>query len=169
MEQVPLDARGRGEVYLALWDGSLDATPTLLKYALSTMQSPASPRITIIYRGYDFHSIDARRHSGRPRLFGLSQDKRERETPWPYERLGRLREVRDFQLVLRADVRESLGECVVQILKEAATAYKEKGEFGDISSTNRRRPTALWWFMNCSGPCDQLREKTPPSTALPLL
>ena len=131
---------------LALWDGSLDAASTLLKYALSTIQSPASPRITIIYRGYDFHSIDPRSHSGRHLLFGLSQDKREKETSWPYERFGRLREmreVRDFQLVLRADVRESLGGCVVQIFKEVATVYKEKREFGDASSTNRWRPTAL--------------------------
>ena len=74
-----------------------------------------------------------------------------------------MREVRDFQLVLRADVRESLGECVVQIFKEVATVYKEKREFGDASSTNRWRPTALVVVYELQGALRPTSRKDRPS------
>lgn len=49
-----------------------------------------------------------------------------------FELMQELHKVRDFQLVLHADVREPVGEYAVQMLKEAIAVEKLRGRFNDL-------------------------------------
>jgi len=119
-------------VDVALRDGSLDTASRLLKHALSTIQSPAFSQVTLLYQEYDFRALDTLGFPAWPYPRELSQDEKAVEASWHYKRFELLREVhkvRNFQLVLYANVREPVGEYAERMMKEAVVAEKARGGF----------------------------------------
>jgi len=89
--------------------GSLYQAPTdLLTYALSTITSPVFSEVTVFYRDYDFRGTPSRI---RPFCMMLP-DERAEDDLWHYRRFEvfrKMRKVRDFRLVLCADVWDRIG------------------------------------------------------------
>jgi len=111
----------------ALSGGSLDAASMLLKYAISTIASPVHIKVMIIYRDYDFRGIAPRGNSNWPYLSNMSEADRAEETLRHRRRFKVLREVhkvRDFQLVLHAEVWSPVVEYSVRMLGEAVADEK---------------------------------------------
>jgi hypothetical protein len=99
----------------ALRDGSPDLTPSLLKHTLLTTTSLAFLKVTILYRDYcDFRGIlSIWGNSSREPLGHMSETERAEEASRHHRQFEVFREaqkVRDFQLVLCADVWEHVGE-----------------------------------------------------------
>ena len=121
-------------------DGSPDTT-TFLKHVLSTIVSSVLIRIIVIYLDCDF-CVECR-GSDRPSLRELSQAERKGEASMHHRRfevLRKVREVRDFRLILCASVWGFVGESPVQVLEEAIAEEKANGGF-DRSS---RKPLAIY-------------------------
>ena len=121
----------------ALRGRSRDAASNLLKHALSTITSHALLEIIVIYQDYDFRGIRSPwACSARGPLHVMSQAERAREASRHLRQFGVLRElhkVRDFQLLLCADVWDRVGEYSVKVLKEAVEAGGVKGTFDGFS------------------------------------
>ena len=83
-----------------------------LAHALSTITSPAFSKVTVTHWYSDIY---------RPLPVGATEAHH-----WRFEVFRTMRKVRDFQLVLRADVPDHLGECSVRKLKEIMAAEKAK-------------------------------------------
>ena len=97
-----------------------------LARALSTIASPVFSDVTVLYRDYDIRGA----YSPHPNVHPpqkMSQAELAREAKLHLARFGMYRamhEVRDFRLVLCADVWDGVGEYAVRMLKEAVVAEK---------------------------------------------
>ena len=121
----------------ALRYDSLDTAAGLFKYVLPTIRSPSFSRVHLIYVVGDFRAIRTTPRSAWPFLRELSQDEKADEASLHHMRfklLGEVRKVRDFQLVLHADVWEPVREYAVRMLKEAVVAEGDRGGFDDFLS-----------------------------------
>jgi len=119
-----------------LMSGSPDHAPTdLLTYALSTITSPVFSEVTVFYRDYDFRGVHAV-PSGHTCCW-MSPDEKAEDDLWHRRRFQvfrEMRQVRDFRLVLCADVWDCIGWYSVGVLKCAVAAEKAKGGFDSFSS-----------------------------------
>ena len=122
------------------------AVSSLLKRALSTVTSPAFLEVIVLYRYYDFRGIynelDSR-FMGKGPIHELSKVEQAQEAFEAHRRFEIFRsvqKVRDFQLVLCADVRHGVVEYSVGVLKETVAVEKAKGMFDDFSS----EPTVIY-------------------------
>ena len=96
---------------------------------LPTITSPVFSKVIDIYRDYDFGAL-----SVCPRV---SPDEVEIEASCrrrQFEALREIRKVRDFQVVLCADVRDHLRKYVERELKDAVAVEKAKKEVVDFFS-----------------------------------
>ena len=103
----------------------------LLTYALSTITSPIFVEVAAIYREYHFCGVEFP-WSDRPRLRRMSSAEKAMETSWNGHRseaFRRMHKVRDFQVVLCADVWEGVGEYSVRSLNEVVAAEKARRGF----------------------------------------
>jgi len=112
-------------------DSPSTAAP-LLTYALSTITSPLSFKVTISYRDFDFRGV------GLPwaewPIRRMSPTEAAQEASFHDSRFRVLRtmhEIRGFQLVLCLDVWDSVGEYTMRMLKMAVAAEEAKRGFGD--------------------------------------
>ena len=111
------------------------APANLLTYALSTITSPVFSEVTVFYRDYDFRGISI--ISPGHVTCWMSPDKRAEDDLWHckrFEVFREMRKVRDFQLVLCADVWDWIELYSVGVLKYAVAAEKAKGGFDSFSS-----------------------------------
>ena len=108
------------------------AASLLLKQVLSTVTSPSSFEVVILYRWSDFGGVGYYwRYSDLPPLHEVLRADGAAEALVHHKRFKLFREaheVRDFRLVLDANVWGPVGEHSVQMLKEAVA--KEKAENG---------------------------------------
>ena len=99
-------------------------TLSSLSTALSTITSPTFSEVIIIYRGGDFSGVA----SHPPDIYKeMTPADRAREASWhrgQFEVFRQMYEVRDFQLMLCADVWDRIGEYAVGVLKRAIAAEK---------------------------------------------
>ena len=98
----------------------------LLTYAISTITSPVFTEVTAIYREYHFCVVESA-WPGRPRLRRKSSGEKAVEASWHgrrFEAFRRMHKVRDFRLVLCADVWEGVGEYSVRSLEKAVAAER---------------------------------------------
>ena len=104
----------------------------LLKYVLSTVRPSIFLRVVIIYGTSTFRGVDNRRDSEWPYLRKLPRSMAEDEASEHRRRFELLREVhgvRNFGLVLCANVWDPVGEYAVRRLKEAVAAAKAEKVF----------------------------------------
>ena len=103
----------------------------LLTYALSTITSPVFTEVTALYREYHFCGVELP-WSDRPRLRRRTLAEKAEEASWHsrwFEAFQRMHKVRDFRLVLCADVWEEVGEYSVRSLKEAVAGEEARRGF----------------------------------------
>lgn len=109
----------------------------VLKYALLTIRSPMFSRVVLVHEEHSFRGVDTRRTSEWPHLHEMSQSARGEEASRYRKRFELLREVhklRDFQLVLCANVWGPVGDYTLQMLREAVAAERENGRlYGSFS------------------------------------
>ena len=105
---------------------------------LSTITSPAFSRIIVVFRDYDFCSVESAWKSNAHGLFRVvPQTRRVEEASRHNKRFEIFREVHKtwgFQLVLCADVWDRVGRYSMRMLREAVAAEMVKGGFDDIFS-----------------------------------
>ena len=121
----------------ALKDGSLDAASNLLKHALSTIRAPSFFEVVVLYRWDDFRGVGSWKNPDQPPLRKMSPAEKAEESlrhRRQFEVLRLVRNVRDFQLVLRAGVWDPVGEYSVRMLKEAIEEEKARGGFDEFLS-----------------------------------
>jgi len=110
---------------------------TLLKYLLSTITSPATLEVMVVYSDNDFHGIDTL-HTNWPYLREPSRTERAYEASRHRRRFEALRDahkVRAFRLVLCAYVWGCVGDSYpVRRLEEAVEEEKSERGFDDFSS-----------------------------------
>ena len=116
-------------VEAALWNGPPKATIGLLTYALSTITSPAFSTVTIFYHHNDFC------RTGIPYiLFHMTPTDRAKTIAMRHSRLFEvvhgMYTVRNFRLVLCAEVFDGEGAYTLQVLKEIVAAERAKNELG---------------------------------------
>jgi len=118
--------------------GSLDPALSLLKHVFSTITSPASLEVIVLYRDYDFNGVEEHQAS---RVLGpfrkISQVQRGEEALRHHRQFRVFQEVQkvqDFQLVLCADVWHHVGEYSVQVLEKVVKKENAKGVFDNFSS-----------------------------------
>ena len=91
----------------------------------------------VLYRLCDFRGVEPRWHSNRPPLRKMSQADKDDEAllhSWRFDVLREAHRVRDFRLVLCADIWDPVGEYAVRTLKEAVAEEKAKKGFDDFFS-----------------------------------
>ena len=107
--------------------------PDFLASALSTVTSPAFSEVIVFYRDCDFRGVESTWPEHTYPFRWVSETEIKAAPEWWYhnqfEAFRKMQKVRDFQLVLCADVWERVGEDVVRALKRAISAEKAKGEF----------------------------------------
>ena len=111
---------------------SPDAPSSLLKHAFSTITSPAFSEVVVVYRDYDFSGVQDTEFSHLPPLCEVPQVEKAREDSQHralFEMFREIYKVREFRLVLCADVRYRVGEYTVQMLREAIAAEKAERGF----------------------------------------
>ena len=110
---------------------------TFLKHLLSTITSPATLKVIVVYSDNDFYGIDTL-HTNWPYLREPSRAEREDEASRHRSRFEALRDahkVRAFRLVLCAHVWGCVGDSYpVRMLEEAVAQEKNKRGFDDFSS-----------------------------------
>jgi len=108
-----------------------DISSEILKHVLSTTTSPAL-EVAVIYRDYDFCGVRPPGYPTLPPVYSVSQAERTKEALQHHRQLEVFREIhelRDFRLVLRADVWHRIGEHSVRVLEEAVAVEKARGGF----------------------------------------
>jgi hypothetical protein len=117
--------------------GSLDSASSLLKHTLSTITSPAFLEIIVFYYDLDFHGVwGLLGDTTRGPFYRMSENERAEEASRhhrQFEVLHEVQKVRDFRLVLCADVWERVGEYSVRVLERAVAVEKAKGVFDNSS------------------------------------
>ncbi|KAF9642465.1 hypothetical protein BDM02DRAFT_3264464 [Thelephora ganbajun] len=117
----------------ALEAGSPNTTPSLLAYALLTITSHAFSEVIVYHRGQDFCGIGFPWQN--PPTFQPSPAGAAREDSRHHQRfkaLRRVHRIREFELVLCADVWDGVGEYSVEKLKRAVAVEKARGTFDNI-------------------------------------
>ena len=102
---------------------------------LSTITAPSFLRVVVVYLWHDFRGVETCLRPGVPLTRELSQADIAGEASRHRRRFGVFREahkVRDFQLVLSAEVWSPLVEYSVRMLKEAVAEEKARNGFGDF-------------------------------------
>ena len=128
-----LEVMGRGIIYSLYQNGSSDTATGLFAYALSTITSPAFTEVIVFYRDYEFLGVQQRRLN-RGIFRRLPPGEIAEEEALFDERFKvfrEMRKVREFQLVLCADVWDGVGEHTVRVLKRAVEAEKVRRGFDD--------------------------------------
>jgi len=107
-----------------------------LTYVLSTITSPVSPKVVIIYRDYNFWDLRPALHRRewdvRP---GRSWDGKRKGVSWPgveFVKFRQIHKIRKFRLELCADVWGGVGEYAVQALRQAVAVEEAQRGFDDI-------------------------------------
>ena len=103
------------------------AISTFLSTILSTITSPVFFEVHVTYFDYDFTGVEFRPHLAPNVYMDSTPAKRERETSWHrrlFEVFCEMYTVREFRLVLCADVWDRLKEYTVERLKRAVAAEK---------------------------------------------
>ena len=147
----------------ALCNGSPDSATSLLTYALSTITSPVFSEVVVFYRDYDFGFYGSKYTSlgwpWRCRILGDERAEDASRHGARFEVLRKMHRMRDFRLVLCADVWDRVREDSVRMLKEAVAAEKAKGGVDNIFpepmvvySPRRSRPELLEEY-HASFPC----------------
>lgn len=119
----------------ALRKDSPDTITRHFKHVLSTIQSPTFSQIQFIYQAYSFNAIKISDRSRLTCIPQLSQSEKVEEALRHSKRFGLLRDVhkvRNFQLILRADVSEYFREYVMGMVNEALAAERARGGFSDL-------------------------------------
>jgi hypothetical protein len=120
---------------LEIWARYFDDT-YLLIYALSTITSPVFSEVTLFYRDLDIHGVKAPMWPNKwPTLRPVLRDERAKEAAcheWRFNAFRKMHKVRNFQLVLCADVWDGVGRYVVRMLKQGIAAEKAKRGFDSI-------------------------------------
>ena len=121
----------------ALEAGSPDSAASLLTYALSTIKSPVFSEVVVFYRDYDFgfrgpHYTPRWRTPRRMSPNEIAEDASLHGGR--FEVLRKMHQVRDFRLVLCADVWDRVGVNSVRMLERAVVAEMAKGGFDNIYS-----------------------------------
>ena len=115
----------------------LDFASSLLRYALSTIASPSFSQVVVVHGWRDFRGVEISPRPGQPLLREVSRVERAEEAVRNHERFEVLRaahKVRNFQLVLCAEVWDPVVEYSVRMLKEAVAEEKAKVGFDDFLS-----------------------------------
>ena len=103
------------------------AISIFLRTTLSTITSPAFFEVVVFYRDYDFAGVKFSPHLG-PSIFGNGKPAgRASEASWHrglFEMFRNMCMMRNFRLVLCADVWDYVGEHAVGILKRAVATEK---------------------------------------------
>lgn len=103
----------------------------IVSFVLSTITSPLFSRVVTIYRDSDFPGV--RDYSfGEPVVVGRSRDEVLMESAWHdrlFEVIRAIHQVRELQLVLRMEVLDRLGECVMRLMEDAVAAERAKRGF----------------------------------------
>ena len=92
-------------------------------HALSTITSPSFSEVIVVYQDLNFHP------------FGAVPAKEAERASWHHHLFGafcEMRKVRDFQLVLRADVLDHAEVYVVQTLERAVESERAEGGYCDF-------------------------------------
>ena len=100
------------------------------KHALSTIRSPAFSRVMLVYQEHNFRGVQTGRNSQWPHLNQLLPSAKVEEASLHNRRFKLLREmhgIRDFQLVMCANVWGPVGDYVMQALREAVAAERWSG------------------------------------------
>ena len=113
------------------------AASRLLKHALSTITSPAFSEVTVVYRDYDFCGVESEQYPNWP----AGREEEALQHSSQFEVFREMRKMRDFRLVLCADVWHRVGEHPVQVLKEAVVAEKARRGF-DLCFPE---PSVVWY------------------------
>lgn len=145
--------------------GLLEADSRLLKYALSTIQSPSFSQVRLIFQGNDFLAIRLPQHSVWPHLRELSEHEKSQEASrhcGRFRLLNKLHQVREFRLELHVEVWEPLGEYVVRKLKEAVATEKTRGQFDCLFPEPLVTFSPLLFFQNGAGPGPYYQWLLPP-------
>jgi len=99
----------------------------LLTYVLPTITSPVFSKVIVIYQDYDFGVLSAYPRRDEVEIEASCHCRQ-------FEALHEIRKVRDFQVVLCADVRDHVREYVEGELKDAVAVEKAKKGADDFSS-----------------------------------
>ena len=103
------------------------AISTFLKTTLSTITSPVFSEVVVSYRDYDFAGVEFSPHLGSGILRNSKPAGRAKEASWHrglFKMFRKMYTVRNFRLVLCADVWDYVGEYTVGMLKCAVAAEK---------------------------------------------
>ena len=106
----------------------------LLKHVLSTITSPTFFEIVVVYRDYNFCGVETMEYPTQPPVCTTSRADRAmgiRQHLPEFDVFREIHKVRNFRLVLCADVRVCAGEYPVRVLEEGVATEREKGEFED--------------------------------------
>ena len=121
----------------ALAVNTLDDASSLLRHALSTLQSPLFSQVVVVFQECDFRGIQFRGSPKWPYLRQMSREQIAAEASWHRRRFELLREAvktRSFKLVLCVDVWGPVAEYAMRALEEAVAAEKAEKGFDDFSS-----------------------------------
>ena len=122
----------------AILGGSIHSVSSLLEYAFSTITSTTSLQVVVFYRDHDFGDVLDYSGNGLSGPFcKMPEVERTEETLRHHQQFQvfrKVQKVRDFQLVLCADVWHRVGEYSMQVLKRAVEREKAKGVFDGFSS-----------------------------------
>jgi len=111
------------------------AFPSHFMHVLSTITSPASFEVVVVYLGDNFHGIQSQysqEYQNLPPVPCMSQADRVMESSHHCVQFRVPREIhkaRGFRLVLRADIWNRVGEYPVQRLEEGMAVAKAQGVF----------------------------------------
>jgi len=114
--------------------------PGLLARVLSTIASPVTPKVIIVYRDYDFRCLRLRRcgrgrdpRPGRlpPSLGHDTTEDTSLHLVW-FRAFHVVHEIQNFQLELCADVWGGVAEYAVQVLRQVVVMEKVRREFDDL-------------------------------------
>ena len=109
-----------------------DIDSRFLKHVLSTIRAPTFFEVVAIYRDCDFRGVTTPDLQIKPPVRRMSQADRAMEASYHCAQFRALREihkVRDFRLVLCADVWGGEVEYSVRVLEEGVAAAKAEGVF----------------------------------------
>ena len=115
----------------------MDTASEHFKYALLTINSSRSCDVALVYQEPCFRGIKTEKRSVWPHLRELSHDERTEEAAMHHRRfefLRELRKVRNFRVVLCANVWGPVAEYGVQEPKEAVAVERARKGFGEFHS-----------------------------------
>ena len=129
------------------------ATLHFLRAVLSTITSPAFSKVVILYEDGDFCGLSASMELGNLKSYYrfLMPDEIAEEASWHrqmFEVFRGMHAVRDFQLVLCADVWDPVGEYTIEALKQAIVAEAAANRLDYLPS----KPLVVYSPRGCQNP-----------------